>query len=881
MSVSKTNILPDDQFLLRKLMDILPDNIFFKDRESRFIKINKACAEKFGLDDPDEAIGKTDFDFFREEDARISFKDEKMIMKTLKPVIGKIESGVSQAGSNCLTWSSTTKMPLMNEDGEVIGTFGIARDITKQKMAEDALRNSEEKYRGIFENIQDVFYRTDKDGLITEITPSIEFYSGFKKSEIIGKNTSLFYKYPEDKSKLVEKLKNQGVVSDFEIRLRTKSGKLVYASVNARLLRNKNNEIIGTEGTLRDVTRRKKAEHELKETHHFFNQIISNTSDGIYVCDTELRYIHWNPSMEKITGYTADKVLGKSVIELFPHVVKENLDLLYKEALNGKFVKTRDYSFEIPETGITGWAQSFYSPVRNSEGEITGILGTVVDITERKLAEEKLKEGDATLKKLSKQIPGTIYQFQQFPDGSSCFPFSSDGIRNIYEVSPGSVKEDATKVINRIHPDDLDSVVSSINKSFQTLESWEMDYRVNLPKKGTRWLRGRARPEKLKDNSVVWHGYIADITEQVKILDDNIQLKKQFQAVLDTMPNQVFVKDINGQILLANKAAADYHNMTPEDLIGKTDQNLGVAKNQINMFNESTKKVIETGEAHFIKEGLAVNENGDDRWHQAIKVPFQYSESGNITPAVLIVVTDITQRKKKEIELSETIGIAGDQNNRLLNFAHIVSHNLRNHAGNISMLLSLYDEEESDEDKEELLGHLKTASDRLTETIQDLNEIVAAQTKVDKNLKELNLKKYLDKIKEILTTEIIAQNVKIRENIPEDLTIEYNPAYLESILLNLLSNAIKYRHPERQPDIEIDAFADGDHVIFKITDNGTGIDLEKHGDKLFGMYNTFHGNENAKGIGLFITKNQVESMGGKIEVESEVNKGTTFKLTLT
>ena len=879
MSVLKNSITIDDQFLLAKLMDILPDNIFFKDTESRFIRINKACALKFGLENPKEATGKTDFDFFGDEHARDAFEDEQKIIETGKPILAKIEKEVLNDQHNTVKWSSTTKLPLYDDYGNIIGTFGIARDITNQRNAELKLEESEQKYRSIFENIQDVFYRTDKEGIITEITPSIEHYSGYKRSEIIGKSVALFYKNHEDKNQLVEKLKNHGSVSDFEIRLRTKTGRLVYASANSRLLLNDDNEIYGTEGTLRDITDRKKAEQELQETHHFFNQIISNTSDGIYVCDKELKYIHWNPSMEKISGYKACQVLGKSVTELFPHVEKEKLDLLYKKALKGKFVKTGDYNFEIQETGKTGWAQSFYGPVRNSDGEITGVLGTVVDITERKQAEEKLKESDDTLKKLSKQVPGTIYQFQQFPDGSSCFPFASDGIRDIYEVDPEEVKNDASKAIERIHPEDLEKVISSINQSFQTLNKWELDYRVNLPDKGNRWLRGRARPEKLQDNSVIWHGYLADVTEEKEIVNANLQLKKQFQAVLDTMPNQVFVKDINGRILLANKAAADYHDTTSERLIGKTDKNLGVSKKQSDKYIKSTRKVIETGEPHFINEGLLINKNGEKEWHQAIKVPFQ--QHGSDKPAVLIVVTDITQRKKKEIELSETIGIAGDQNKRLLNFAHIVSHNLRNHAGNISMLLSLYDEEESDGDKEELLGHLKTASERLTETIQDLNEIVAAQTKVDKNLKELNLKEYLYKIKEILTTEIIAHNVKIKENIPDDLTIDYNPAYLESILLNLLSNAIKYRHPKRQPVIQIDAFNDGDHIIFKISDNGTGIDLEKHGDKLYGMYNTFHGNENAKGIGLFITKNQVESMGGNIVVDSEVNKGTTFKLTLT
>lgn len=751
MSVSKNNSLLDDQFFLKELMEHIPDSIFFKDKESRFTKINRACAFKFGLDNPEDAVGKTDFDFFAQEHARDAYNDEQKIIETGEPIIGKIEKEVLNDPNNTLTWSSTTKLPLYDENENLIGTFGIARDITSQKIAELKLEESEKKYRNIFENIQDVFYRTDKDGIVTDISPSIENYTNFKRSEIIGRDTSFFYKYSEEKNKLLEKLKKEGSVSDFEIRLRTKSDKVVYASANAHLLLNKNKEIIGIAGILRDIT-------------------------------------------------------------------------------------------------------------------------------ERKISEKKLKESDETLKKLSEQIPGTIYQYQQYPDGSSRFPFSSDGIRDIYEITPADVKHDATKAIKRIHPEDYELVMRSIDESFQTLENWELDYRVKLPKKGVRWLRGRARPEKLKNDSVMWHGYITDITDQKKMIEANIQLKKQFQAVLDTMPNQVFVKDINGRILMANKAAATYFGMTPKDIVGKSDEDLGVDKEQSDKFNESTRKVIETGQPHFIKEGQYVNKDGQKEWHQAIKVPFRHA--GANKPAVLIVVTDITLRKKKEMELNETIGIVGDQNKRLLNFAHIVSHNLRNHAGNISMLLSLYDEEESDDDKEELLGHLKTASERLTETIQDLNEIVATQSKVDKNLKKLNIKEYLDKSKEILTTEIVAHNVKIQENVPDNLTIEYNPAYLESILLNLLSNAIKYRHPERQPVIQLEAFEKEDRVIFKISDNGVGIDLDKHGEKLFGMYNTFHGNENAKGIGLFITKNQVESMGGNIEIESEVNKGTTFKLKL-
>jgi signal transduction histidine kinase len=233
------------------------------------------------------------------------------------------------------------------------------------------------------------------------------------------------------------------------------------------------------------------------------------------------------------------------------------------------------------------------------------------------------------------------------------------------------------------------------------------------------------------------------------------------------------------------------------------------------------------------------------------------------------------------MELSNSLNIIGEQNKRLMNFAHIVSHNLRNHAGNIGMLLSLYDTEESQEEKEELLDHLRMASNQLNESINDLNEIIDQQYKTSNDRKQINLKNYISKIKEILTTDILAQNVTFKEDVPEDLTLKYNPAYLESIILNLLSNAIKYRHPDRQLVIEVEASEHNKHVHLRVSDNGLGIDLDKHGDKLFGMYNTFHDNKNSKGIGLFITKNQIESMGGSIEVESEPNKGTTFKIILT
>jgi signal transduction histidine kinase len=129
---------------------------------------------------------------------------------------------------------------------------------------------------------------------------------------------------------------------------------------------------------------------------------------------------------------------------------------------------------------------------------------------------------------------------------------------------------------------------------------------------------------------------------------------------------------------------------------------------------------------------------------------------------------------------------------------------------------------------------------------------------------------------ELLQDQIIAKKAQIKSNIEPNVQVRWNAAYLESILFNFISNAIKYSHPDRTPEVKIDYLKHENGGLLQIGDNGIGIDLEKNGDKLFGMYKTFHGNKDAKGLGLFIAKNQIEAMGGKVEVRSTPDVGTTF-----
>lgn len=246
-------------------------------------------------------------------------------------------------------------------------------------------------------------------------------------------------------------------------------------------------------------------------------------------------------------------------------------------------------------------------------------------------------------------------------------------------------------------------------------------------------------------------------------------------------------------------------------------------------------------------------------------------------PTRLIGTTiDITQRKLDEETVKQSLSIITNQNKKLTNFAHIVAHNLKEHAGNFESLLNFYNESEGTQEKDEIVTHLRTVSNSLSKTIASLRDIVSKQLNHKIEIKPLNIHYYVNKVAELLELEILSKKAIIINDVPKDLVLYSNEAYLESIILNLASNALKYSHLERTPIIKIDSTVSRDEVIIRVSDNGIGMDLEKFGKDIFGLYKTFHGNENAEGIGLYITKSQIESLGATIGVESKVNEGTSF-----
>lgn len=241
---------------------------------------------------------------------------------------------------------------------------------------------------------------------------------------------------------------------------------------------------------------------------------------------------------------------------------------------------------------------------------------------------------------------------------------------------------------------------------------------------------------------------------------------------------------------------------------------------------------------------------------------------------------DIDDIKQKEIELKELTQELMHSNNELQQFAYITSHNLRAPVANLISLLGLFDREHLSERNTVFLEKMEISVERLHATLNDLNEILSSRiNKADRD-DQLVFADELNKVKELISEEIRLKEVVIQADFSKAPEIFFSRKVMHSILLNLLTNAIKYRRPGVPPLIKLYTEEDGGYIILYVKDNGLGIDMEKHGNKIFGLYQRFHDNKDGKGLGLYIIKNQVEALEGKIAVESIVNKGTMFHVFL-
>lgn len=435
---------------------------------------------------------------------------------------------------------------------------------------------------------------------------------------------------------------------------------------------------------------------------------------------------------------------------------------------------------------------------------------------------------------------------------------------------------------NLVHSKDLIGLKDKIYKSYKSKDRFKYQFRF-LHKNGEYiWISITAQFNFDSDATHIY-GMLLDITDQKKKESEIIYRQKLLQLLYELSPIGIALNDFEtGVFIEVNEKLVEPTGYTKQEFL------------KLNYW-DVTPKEYESQELKQIEsmdsigsygpyEKEYIRKNGE-RYPVLLRGILIKDSDGN--KKIWSFIEDISEFKKEKIEkeqrlkrIQSLLRIKNNQNQRLKNFAHIVSHNLRSHSGAISMLIQLISEENSDLQTQETFKYLIQSSSNLEATIQDLNEIVEINLSDSKDFQQIDIYPLL--IKNIESVFPFAKENKV------DIKIEVKPetyilgvrSYLESIFLNFITNGIKYCAPDVNSYIKIYAETKGKFTTLIFEDNGLGIDMETYGEKLFKMYETFHTHKDARGIGLYITKNQIETMNGSIEVHSNVNKGSIFKIKL-
>lgn len=481
------------------------------------------------------------------------------------------------------------------------------------------------------------------------------------------------------------------------------------------------------------------------------------------------------------------------------------------------------------------------------------------------------------LKKIVSQQKDLFFQFTLASDLKVSINFLRGLVDDFFEYSVEEINNNPNLIFeNRINKEDLHKMKRVFLESIDTLKSCEFDYRVSLPVGGSRWYRVVGSCERTSEG-VAFFGTNSDVTSlkhqetEYKISEARSQFANLASGIgvwdWNMITNEVFYSAQSLKILELENSGLDLIS-NPE----KWDEL--VHPDDLDVYFGNIKEHFE-GRVPYYETYHRVLCNGKYKW--ILDRGKVISRDSNGTPLRIIGThTDVTSQKIREQKLQETLDLVNNQKSKLLNFAHIVSHNLKNHTGNLSSLLKMHDEEYLT--TEETLSSIRIVSDELTTTIENLVDLVNIQVSTNIESQNLNVSDYFNKVVLLLSDDIKKGEIQIINRIPENLKVWFIPAYLDSILLNLTTNAIKYSDPLKQATIEYFVEEEEGFDVLCVKDNGLGIDLVKYKDSIFGLYKTFHRNENSSGIGLYITKNQVEAMDGKVGVESVVGEGTVFKI---
>ncbi|WP_091258119.1 PAS domain-containing sensor histidine kinase [Flavobacterium omnivorum] len=489
---------------------------------------------------------------------------------------------------------------------------------------------------------------------------------------------------------------------------------------------------------------------------------------------------------------------------------------------------------------------------------------------------DEIKESNEKYNIVAKATSDTIWDWKIQEDSFSW----NKGIESVFGYKEKDVDDNSNWWFDKIHPED--SIKMSIRLySFieQKTENWQDQYRFRCADNSYKYVLDKGFL--LKDDTgkaVRMIGAIQDITKQ----KEEEQRLKLLETVITQSKDSIIITEADSSdakipnIIYVNPAFSIMSGYEAVEIIGKSPDLFNSPNSDINELKKLLAAIKNKEEC--LIETISYTKNKEEYCVRLYMIPI-YNLDNELSHWISIQ-RDITDEKKQEREKEQLIRELTQNNKDLKQFSYITSHNLRAPLSNLIGLLNLVEDIPIENlELQEILSGFNKSTHLLNDTINDLVKVIVIKDNPSIKKEAVFIKEIFENVFGQLNFQIELHKPIIKLDFEKVSIININKAYMESILLNLLTNSIKYKSEHRKLKITITTHEIDDTVVLIFKDNGIGIDLVRNRDKVFGLYQRFHNYPDSKGLGLYLVKSQVETMGGTIEIESEVNKGTTFTLT--
>jgi PAS domain S-box-containing protein len=633
----------------RTLVENASDIVFRTDDTGHFTFVNPAVLRVTGYG-KEEIIGK----HYR----KLIHPD--MLDEVMKLFVSQLENLVQNAYYEFRTLTKDGQeiwigqnTQLIVEDGHVVGFQAVARDITERKQAEEALRESERKYKSLIDNFQDIILTINLEGKITFASQSIKEKLGYESAETINMSI-LDFVQEEDHQRVLESLQ-KGMkgekIKGFQTQVITKSGeRLFFESSFSRVY--KDGAVVGAQAIIKDITESKRATEDLKESEKKYRLLADNIDDVIFVLDMNLNYTYISPSVKILTGYEQEEWLNLRVSETMTpsswDLATKKLSFEIEKSEQGEITKLQILQLEMRrKDGSTVWTEVKVSFVRNENQRPVGIIGVSRDITERRKMEETLRQSEERYRTILDEMADAYFEV----DVAGNYTFVNDAVcRHL-----GYSREEliGTSFRDQMVKEELEKVYKAFGKIYITGKPERDIFYKLLRKDGTTaFAEMTGFPLKNQQGEVIgFRGVGRDISERKKMEEALRQSEQRYRSILDEMEDAYFEVDIAGNYTFLNDACCRHLGYSREELIGTTFRGQ-MAKEDIGMVYDTCAKIFRTGKPEQISSYKIFRKDKTTGYTKMTVFPLK-NQQGEII-GLRGVGQDVTESKRAEEVLRES-----------------------------------------------------------------------------------------------------------------------------------------------------------------------------------------------------------------------------------